>query len=126
MRDLLLDTHVVLWWLDDPALISEAARTAIRAQESIAYVSAATVWEIVIKQALGKLDAPVNLDEVLRDCQFSPLPVTVEHALEVRNLPLHHHDPFDRMLVAQTKVEGLTIVTRDSNVLRYAVSHLLA
>ena len=124
--NLLLDTHVVLWWLDDPALVSGPARSAIRDQENAVFVSAATVWEIVIKKALGKLDAPDNLADVLRACQFSALPVTFEHALAVRELPFHHHDPFDRMLVAQTKVEVLTIVTRDSDILRYAVPHLLA
>jgi PIN domain nuclease of toxin-antitoxin system len=124
--NLLLDTHVLLWWLDDPAQISQPAVSAIRDQENAVCVSAATVWEIVIKKALGKLDAPDNLDEVLRVCQFSSLPVTVEHALAVRNLPLHHHDPFDRMLVAQTNVEGLTIVTRDSDILRYPVPNLVA
>lgn len=123
---LLLDTHVLLWWLDDPSKISQAAASAIRDQENAVYVSAATAWEIVIKKTLGKLDAPDNLVEILGVCQFLALPVTVEHALAVRDLPGHHHDPFDRMLVAQTKVEGLTIVTRDSNVLRYPVPHLLA
>jgi PIN domain nuclease of toxin-antitoxin system len=123
---LLLDTHVLLWWLDDPAQISEKAGAAIHDQENAVYVSAATLWEIVIKKGLGKLNAPDNLDEVFRICEFSPLPITVEHALAVRSLPIHHHDPFDRMLVAQAKAEGLTIVTRDSNVLRYSVSHLLA
>lgn len=123
---LLLDTHVVLWWLDDPTRISEAAKEAIRAPENAAYVSAATVWEIIIKQALGKLEAPSDLAPALRDCQFSPLPVTFEHAIAVRNLPLHHRDPFDRMLIAQATVDGLTIVTRDSDILRYPVSHLLA
>lgn len=89
-------------------------------------MSAATVWEIVIKKALGKLDAPDNLVEVLRVCQFDSLPITAEHALVVQDLPLHHPDPFDRMLIAQTKVEGLTIVTRDSNILRYSVPYLMA
>jgi PIN domain nuclease of toxin-antitoxin system len=123
---LLLDTHVLLWWLDDPARISEAAVTAIRNQENSVFVSAATVWEIVIKKALGKLDVPDNLDEVLRNCQFSPLDITVTHALAVRVLPIHHHDPFDRMLIAQATVEGLTIATRDSNIQRYPVPQLLA
>lgn len=123
---LLIDTHVVLWWLDDPTRISEAAQAAIRDPENAAYVSAATVWEIMIKQALGKLEAPDDLAFVLRDCQFSPLPVTFEHALAVRSLPLHHRDPFDRMLIAQAMFEGLTIITRDSDILRYPISHLLA
>jgi PIN domain nuclease of toxin-antitoxin system len=123
---LLLDTHVLLWWLDDPAQISEGAQSAIRNTENSVCVSAATVWEIAIKKALGKLDAPDNLAEVLHVCQFDSLPITIEHALAVRDLPLHHLDPFDRILIAQTKVEGLTIVTRDSNVLRYPVPYLMA
>ena len=69
-----LDTHVLLWWLDDPGKISEAAGSAIRNLENLVYVSAATIWEIVIKKTLGKLDAPDNLDEVLRACQFLPFP----------------------------------------------------
>ena len=123
---LLLDTHVLLWWLDDPAKISEAAGSAIRKPGNQVYVSAATIWEIVIKKALGKLEAPDNLDDALRECQFSPLSITVEHAMAVQNLQPHHHDPFDRMLIAQAKVEGLVIVTRDADVLRYSAPHLLA
>jgi PIN domain nuclease of toxin-antitoxin system len=124
--NLLLDTHVLLWWLDDPLLISDAVQSAIRNPDNSVYVSAATVWEIVIKKALGKLDAPDNLAEVVHVCQFDSLPITVEHALAVRDLPLHHLDPFDRILISQTKVEGLTIVTRDSNILRYPVQYLMA
>jgi PIN domain nuclease of toxin-antitoxin system len=123
---LLLDTHALLWWLDDPAKLSSEARAAVGSRENAVYVSAATAWEIVIKKALGKLAAPDDLAGALEACRFSPLPVTVEHAQAVRDLPLHHHDPFDRMLVAQTKVEGLTIVTRDAEVQHYSVPHLVA
>jgi PIN domain nuclease of toxin-antitoxin system len=123
---LLLDTHVLLWWLDDPAKLSPLSEAAIRDQENAVYVSAATAWEIAIKKALGKLAAPDNLGEVLHDCQFVPISVTVEHTLALGALPLYHHDPFDRMLVAQATVEGLMIVTRDSNILRYPVPSLLA
>lgn len=123
---LLLDTHVLLWWLDDPGLLSAAANSAIRDGNSAVHVSAATVWEIVIKKALGKLDAPGNLEETIRTCRFTSLPVTVAHALAVGSLPAHHRDPFDRMLVAQAMIEGLTIVSRDSNVLRYPVPSVLA
>jgi PIN domain nuclease of toxin-antitoxin system len=122
----LLDTHVLLWWLDNPNLISETARLAIGDSDNRVFVSAATAWEIAIKKTLGKLDAPDDLKKVLRKCRFSLLSITVEHALAVRNLPLFHNDPFDRMLVAQTMFEGLTIVTRDSDILRYPVAHLLA
>ena len=124
--NLLLDTHVLLWWLDDPAQLSEAAGAAIRDEGNVVCVSAATAWEIVIKKALGKLDAPDNLDEVLRDCRFTPLPISVAHALAVRSLPMRHRDPFDRMLVAQAHTEGMTVVTRDPKVLEYAVSNIVA
>jgi PIN domain nuclease of toxin-antitoxin system len=123
---LLLDTHVLLWWLDDPAELSEPAAAAIRDVANVVSVSAATAWEIVIKKALGKLEAPDNLDEVLRTCHFTPLPITVAHALAVQSLPMHHRDPFDRMLVAQAHVEGMTIVTCDPKVLEYSVPNIVA
>ena len=124
--NLLLDTHVLLWWLDDPAELSEPAAAAIRNVANAVYVSAATAWEIVIKKALGKLEAPDDLDEVLRKCHFTPLPIIVANALAVQSLPMHHRDPFDRMLVAQAHVEGMTIVTRDPKVLDYAVPNIVA
>ncbi len=124
--NLLVDTHVLLWWLDDPAQLSEAAGAAIRDGANVVFVSAATVWEIVIKKSLGKLDAPENLDEVLRACRFTPLPVKVAHALAVQSLPMHHRDPFDRMLVAQARTEGMTVVTRDPKLLQYGVPNIVA
>jgi PIN domain nuclease of toxin-antitoxin system len=124
--NLLLDTHVLLWWLDDPAQLSEVAGTAIRDGANVVWVSAATAWEIVIKKTLGKLDAPDNLDEVLRECRFTPLPITIAHALAVQSLPMHHRDPFDRMLVAQARAEGMTIVTHDPKVLEYPVLNIVA
>jgi PIN domain nuclease of toxin-antitoxin system len=123
---LLLDTRVFLWRLDDPATLSEEAASAIHDEENVVFVSAATAWEIAIKKALGKLDSPDDLGEVLRGCQFTPLAVTIEHAAAVAHLPLLHHNPVDRMLVTQTKVDGLTIVSRDANVLRYPVPSLRA
>ncbi len=124
--NLLVDTHVLLWWLDNPSQLSEAAATAIRDGANVVYVSAATVWEIVIKKTLGRLDAPDNLDEVLRECRFTSLPITVAHALAVQAIPMRHRDPFDRMLVAQARAEGMTIVTRDLKVLEYAVPNIVA
>lgn len=124
--NLLLDTHVLLWWLDNPGQLSEAAREAIACSTNVVYVSAVSAWEMVIKKALGKLDAPENLGEVLRECHFTPLPITVAHALAVQALPILHRDPFDRMLVAQALAEGMTIVTRDPQVLRYNVANIVA
>jgi PIN domain nuclease of toxin-antitoxin system len=124
--NLLLDTHVLLWWLDDPAQLSGSAGAAIRDGANVVWVSAGTAWEIVIKKGLGKLEAPGNLDEVLRECGFSTLPISVAHALAVQSLPLHHRDPFDRILIAQARSEGLTIVTRDPKILKYDVPNIVA
>jgi PIN domain nuclease of toxin-antitoxin system len=84
---LLLDTHVLLWWLDDPQLLSEAARTAIGDGKNTVYISAAVAWEIAIKRALGKLDAPDDLEAAMAANHFLPLPVTIPHALAVQPCP---------------------------------------
>lgn len=123
---LLLDTHVFLWWLDDPLLISPTARRAIGNRRNTVYVSAVVVWEIVIKRALGKLDAPEDLEAAMAANRFLPLPVTVPHVLAVRSLPDFHRDPFDRMLIAQARHEGMKLVSRDPQIARYDVVHLLA
>jgi PIN domain nuclease of toxin-antitoxin system len=88
------------------------------------FVSVATVWEIAIKKALGKLTSPDNLPEVLVACRFEVLSITISHALHAGALPRHHDDPFDRMLVTQTMLEGLTFVTKDSRIPIYGVSIL--
>jgi PIN domain nuclease of toxin-antitoxin system len=123
---LLVDAHTLLWWLDDPALLSEAARSAIRDARNDVLVSAATIWEIVIKQALGKLQAPDDLQGAISSCRFATLPITVSHALAVRGLPAIHRDPFDRMLVAQAMVEHMEIAARDPVVPKYPVRCIVA
>ena len=117
--DLLLDTHTFLWW-DDDKLPRGVVRRIQAARE--VYVSAASAWEVAIKAALGKIEAREALSSAIADYGFLPLPVSLEHADAVRTLPLHHRDPFDRMLVAQAKLEGLTLVTRDQALRRYDVS----
>ena len=113
----LLDTHVLLWWLfDDPAL-SQPARDAIRDPGNSVLVSAASAWEISMKHRLGKLpeagEAVGNLPALLRSARMEALPVTVEHALAAGALPGPHRDPFDRMLIAQSRLEDLPVVTAD-------------
>jgi PIN domain nuclease of toxin-antitoxin system len=121
---LLLDTHALLWWLaDDPAL-TQVASTAIRAGGTLVLVSAATAWEISIKQALGKLEAPDDLEAALVASRFQPLPITVAHALAAGRLPRHHDGPFDRMLIAQAQYAQLTIVTHDPKFRLYDVAIL--
>lgn len=120
--NLLLDTHVLLWAVDNDPTLSPAVREAIMDGRNVVFVSAATAWEIAIKRALGKLQAPSGgyLEELKRH-RFTPLDITAEHALAVEHLPPHYADPFDRMLVAQALVEKLVLITRDSRIKAYPV-----
>jgi len=121
---LLLDTHALLWWLADDSRLSAPARAAIaRAHVT---VSAASAWEIAIKAAAGKLAAPEELEVRLDQERFVALAVSVPHALRAGELPRHHRDPFDRMLIAQAQLERLTIVTRDPRFSLYDVEVLAA
>lgn len=122
---LLLDTHVLLWWLSAEHLRPKAL-AAITSADSDVWVSAASVWEMSIKAALGRLAVPDDLSDQLTHHGFDVLSIGLSHALAIRSLPPHHADPFDRMLVAQAQVEDLTLVTRDANIRRYAVRVLRA
>ena len=123
---LLLDTHALLWSLSAPDRLSDAAREAIRDPGTTVVVSAASVWEMAIKSALGRLTTPDDLDAQLRINRFDALPISMAHARAVEHLPPHHRDPFDRMLVAQAGAEGLRLVTRDPQVQRYDVDWMPA
>ena len=122
---LLLDTHVALWWLAG-ADISPTASAAIADPSSEVYVSAASVWEVEIKAAIGRLTIDGEFADALRAEQVVPLSITWPHAVEAGRLPAHHRDPFDRMLVAQARIEGLTLVTRDERLGAYDVARLRA
>ena len=123
---LLIDSHVLLWWFDGADRLGEAARDAIGDGDNEAVVSAATLWELSIKQAAGKLDVAVDLRAHSAEQGFRELPVSGRHAVAVRELPGHHRDPFDRMLVAQARLEGLTVVTADRALAAYDVPILAA
>ena len=123
---LLLDTQVLLWWLDEPRILSKEARNAIGDGKNTVYVSAVVAWEITINRALGRLDAPDDLEAAMVANRFLPLPVTVKHALAVTRLPYHHRDPFDRLLIAQARHEGFKIVSRDPILAHYDVPCLVA
>jgi PIN domain nuclease of toxin-antitoxin system len=115
---LLLDTHAFLWWIEDNPRLSAPARTAIADPDAEVYLSAASGWEIAIKAGLGRLTLPDNLSafmsEQLEKNDFRVLPIRLAHALNLRDLPDLHRDPFDRMLVAQCRTEGLALVTADT------------
>ena len=118
---LLLDTHVLLWSLAQPERLAAPATEAFRSHGVRIVVSVASFWEIAIKQAQGKLAAPANLIDLIRDFGHEILPIRETHAWRVRDLPPHHGDPFDRMLVAQAMVEGLTLMTHDRRMFAYDV-----
>jgi PIN domain nuclease of toxin-antitoxin system len=117
---LLIDTRVLLWWLADDVSLSDEVKSTLDNEPEV-YVSAATVWEIAIKQAIGKIVQPTDLLEHIRVSGFRELDITSEHAMAAGRLPLIHRDPFDRMLVAQARCEGMTLVTRDPHCQKYDV-----
>lgn len=123
---LLLDTHVLLWWLaNDPSLASQA-RSLISNPENSIFVSAVSLWEIWLKQSLGKLRLPDDFESRLAGEAFESLPLTAAHARQVAILPWHHRDPFDRMLIAQAQAERLTLLTADEIAAAYGDTVLLA
>lgn len=124
----LLDTHAFLWWIAGDERLSGRAGEAIADGRNEVFVSAASVWEIAIKARLGRLDIPGDpgrfISGQIVENAFRGLPIVAGHALRVWELPDHHRDPFDRMLVAQAQVEGLTFVSGDQQVARYDVAVL--
>lgn len=122
----LLDTHVILWWLSNPKLLSKNASKIIAEKENSILVSVASLWEISIKKSLGRLTLPRNILEVIRDCGFQILPIGPQEALGIGDLPFIHQDPFDRMLVMQAKLHNLVLITRDKDVIEYPVATIKA
>ena len=116
---LLLDTHILLWWLEDSRNLKKVARELITAPENQVFVSAATAWEIEIEQAAGKLDFAREVAEAFAEVGFKQLEIHFTHTAESGRLPLIHSDPFDRMLVAQARLEDLHLLTVDPRVLAY-------
>lgn len=119
---LLLDTHILLWWLSDDRKLTKIARDLIANPDNDVLVSAASVWEISIKAALGRLEIELDdLEDAIVKNGFRPLPIALRHALTAGRLPNVHRDPFDRMLVAQASVEELRIVSHDRVFERYGL-----
>ncbi|MBE9242212.1 type II toxin-antitoxin system VapC family toxin [Synechocystis salina] len=121
---LLLDTHILLWWLGNDRRLTLDERTVITNPEYFVFVSAASIWEMSIKKSLGKLSTPDNLLAVLKANNFRVLDITAEHSLAIANLPEYHKDPFDRMLIVQAQTEGLTLISQDSKFSQYDVNLL--
>jgi PIN domain nuclease of toxin-antitoxin system len=119
---LLLDTHTALWFLSGDDRLSESAKRHLTDDANRVLLSAVVVWEIAVKRALGKLTVPDEYLTLLLDAGVQPLAVSLAHAAGVEHLPPHHRDPFDRMLVSQTAIEGGALVTRDEAFRPYGVS----
>ena len=118
----LLDTQIVLWAFIRPDMINFEERALLQASENRLFVSVVSIWEAAIKAGLGKLDVPEDFPELIRSREdLWLLPIEVEHVWRVRRLPHHHRDPFDRLLVAQASVEGLTLMTRDRDIRAYDI-----
>lgn len=126
--NLLLDTHIALWAITDSEKLTQKARDLIESPRATVWVSSATIWEIAIKHSMGRGDMPVSGKDALRyfnESGYRLLPIEAEHAVAVEELPAHHHDPFDRILVAQSLVEPMRLVTHDSLVARYSDTIIL-
>ena len=125
--DILLDTHVILWFFDEDKRLSQTAIDAINSPDNKKYVSIASLWEAAIKSSLGKLKLDGGIGafiENIDDNGFLLLPITTEHIKTVMNLPYHHRDPFDRMLIAQAISEGISVMTNDDYIMTYDVNHI--
>jgi PIN domain nuclease of toxin-antitoxin system len=122
---LLLDSHVALWWLNDDPQLGSRARAAIVDADQV-FVSAVTPWELGIKRALGKLSFPQGFSALIIEQGFESLPIRSEHAERAPELPPHHRDPFDRMLLAQAELEQLRIVTADGQFEAYGLELVAA
>ena len=121
----LLDTHVLLWARAAPVLLSEEARAVFESRDTTLYVSVATLWECAIKRSIGKLELPDNFYEVIAD-DYEILGIEISHLVAYAELPMHHRDPFDRLLVAQARLGDLTLLSRDPNIAKYDVSVMTA
>jgi len=123
---LLLDTHIFLWWMADDPTLGRIARSAIAAPENELFLSVISIWEIGLKKAANRLQAPDNVEEEIKRRGIAALAITVPHVVAAPRLPKIHGDPFDRMLIAQAQIEKLTIITRDRAFAKYDVAVLKA
>ncbi len=119
----LLDTHVLIWWLDDSAELSSSVRNIISNPENNIVVSHVSYWKIAIKVSIGRLVFPLNtLDAELQNNGFELLTINTAHIIQSTSLPMHHRDPFDRMLVTQAKINKLSLITKNHQIQKYDLS----
>jgi PIN domain nuclease of toxin-antitoxin system len=120
----LVDTHALLWALGEPSALSRQARDALADPSNLIVVSSASLWECAIKASIGKLDLPEDFFDSVPEAGYEVMPIRISHLNVYRTLPMHHRDPFDRMLVAQARAEALTLISRDPDIAKYDVAVL--
>ena len=129
MSQYLLDTHILLWWADDSGRLSSICRSLLEDGENQMFVSAVSVWEVSIKVSQRKLSIPLEplpfFQKLIAENQFNPLPITLTHAAGVFRLPKVHNDPFDRLLISQARLEGLSLVSEDAVFEKYELPGLI-
>lgn len=120
----LVDTHAMLWALGEPDALSAVARDAIASPSNLVFVSSASLWECAIKASIGKLDLPEDFFDSIPEAGYEVMPIRISHLNIYRTLPMHHRDPFDRLLVAQARAEALVLISRDAEIAKYDVEVL--
>jgi len=120
----LIDTHALLWALGKPDSMALEARDAVADPANLLFVSMASLWECAIKASIGKLDLPEGFFDSIPEAGYDVIPIQTSHLKLYLSLPMHHRDPFDRMLVAQAKVQSLTLITRDPEIQKYDVEFM--
>lgn len=121
----LLDTHILVWWVKHDRKLKPQIRSLVENPQNHIFVSVVNAWEITIKQKKGKLHLKTTLENTFNEPGFELIPITFDHVLNLHQLPLHHKDPFDRMLVAQAISEKLTLITHDQKLKKYKVNVIL-
>lgn len=122
MKRLLLDTHALIWWMNGSSQLGPLSKQLIAERNNQIYVSAASIWEMSIKRQMGKLEVPDDLDSIIDELGFDKLDISLFHAEQAGNLPTHHKDPFDRMLIAQAQAEGLQLLSSDVHFPKYNIN----
>ena len=115
----LIDTHIFIWLMENSKKVSPRIKTLLSSPSINVFISIVSIWEIVIKQTKGQLKTPKNIEESIHKAGFKILPIEISHVLGLKELPLHHKDPYDRMLISQAQAESLTLITSDVKIWKY-------
>ncbi|MEK7572212.1 MAG: type II toxin-antitoxin system VapC family toxin [Patescibacteria group bacterium] len=123
-KSFLIDTHIFIWWMENSKNLSSEIKQLLQDPQQKVFLSVVSIWEMLIKQSKNQLRLPKDMEEGVIESGYTILPIAFPHAIGLKDLPLLHTDPFDRMLIAQAKVEGLTLITADKKIWQYDLSLL--